>query len=170
MKKYLALISAFIFSAQLLWIGQAYDDHSTSLDTIPDFILPSMDIDGITINQDDLKHQDIRVINFFASWCGPCKVEHPLLMELADKGVDILGIDFQDDPDMARNFLETQGNPYLLTAGDPDATLGPSWGITSIPQTYVINEEGRVLFHKSGRLNAEDVVSHIQPLLASMKE
>jgi cytochrome c biogenesis protein CcmG, thiol:disulfide interchange protein DsbE len=170
MKKYLALISAIIFSAQLIWIEQSYNDHSTSLDAIPDFILPSMDIDGITISQDDLKHQEIRVINFFASWCGPCKVEHPLLMDLADDGVDILGVDFQDNTDMAKDFLNTQGNPYLLTASDPGGTLGPSWGITSIPQTYVIDEDGQVLFHKSGRLNAEDVANRIQPLLASMKE
>ena len=169
MRKYLALISVLILSVQLIWIGYAYNDSSPSLDVIPDFNLPSMDIDGVMINQEDLKHQEIRVINFFASWCGPCKVEHPILMELARNDITILGIDFQDNPKLAKNFLISQGNPYLLTAADQSGSLGPSWEITSIPQTYIINENGQVLYHKSGRLNAEDVKNRIHPLLSSME-
>ncbi|MBT5074447.1 MAG: redoxin family protein [Kordiimonadaceae bacterium] len=173
MKKYLILIALLIFCIQITWIWTAHDNLSVSansISNIPEFNLPSLDVDGIMISQKDLSYQGIHVINFFASWCGPCKVEHPFLMDLAERGIDILGIDFQDNPDLAKDFLKAQGSPYLLTAIDAMGELGPTWGINSIPQTYVINDAGQVLFHKSGRLIREDIENHINPLLLAIKE
>ncbi len=92
-------------------------------------------------------------------------MEHPLLMDLANKEVAILGIDFQDDQVLAQDFLEKAGNPYQITVWDNTGKLGPTWGIYSIPQTFLINSEGRVLYHKSGRLNSDDIKNNIQPLL-----
>ncbi len=168
MRRYLLLIPGVIFMVQIYWItvnNSQNDTFVVPFDHIPDFTLPSLDIDEVVISEEDVGHQKIRVINFFASWCGPCKVEHPFLLELADEDVDMLGIAFQDGKEQAKQFLIAAENPYLMTALDQNGTLGLDWGIDSIPQTYLLNENGKVIYHKSGRLRREDLDNIVLPLL-----
>ncbi len=167
MRQYLLLIPGIIFIFQLYWITNTENQKSelaASFVRLPEFNLPSLDIEGITLNNSDIENQNIRVVNFFASWCGPCKMEHPFLLELADKDIDMLGIAFQDKEELAKKFLLDTGNPYLLTALDQVGELGPVWEISSIPQTFVLNENGSVIYHKSGRLKREDIDHDILPL------
>ncbi len=172
MKRYLIIISGLIFCWQIIWIFSS-DDGPVSSEKpaahIPDFSLPSLSEPSQSIIRSDLKDQNIRIINFFASWCGPCRIEHPLLLELEQKGLPILGINFQDRQNSALLFLKNIGNPYKLTAWDKTGKLGARWGIMSIPQTFVIDEQGKILYHKSGRLHSDDITNHILPLLQGSK-
>ncbi len=180
MKKYLLIISGLILIGQFLLI-MAFQDNSNypgyeypgpeysipeySGQMLPDLALPDLFDPNRQINSKDIKSQNIRIINFFASWCGPCKIEHPLLMALTEKKMAILGINYLDGQATAAAFLKDKGNPYKLIAWDPKGSTEESWGIVSIPQTFVINEKGEILYHKSGRLHPEDVTEEILPLL-----
>lgn len=165
MKKYLLLIPALILCGQFFWLLAPLSDNNRKALTVPNFSLPALIDPEQTITHSDIKFQNIRIINFFASWCGPCKIEHPLLMELKKNNHPILGINYQDTRESALLFLENTGNPYQLSAWDKKGMTGLSWGIMSIPQTYVIDANGLILYHKSGRLLPQDIDKHILPLL-----
>ena len=168
MRQYLLLLSGIIFCVQIYWIAYVEPPKDTldiPFSQVPEFNLPSLDIAGININKSDITNQNIRVINFFASWCAPCRVEHPYLLELASHDVDMLGIAYQDKEELAKKFLIDTDNPYLLTALDQNGVLGREWGISSIPQTFILDENGTIIYHKSGRLKRGDMDSDILPLL-----
>lgn len=168
MKKYLLIISGLILCGQTYWIMMPMNSAPPLTEAkvvFPDFTLPSLFNSQQIISPSELKKGNITVINFFASWCGPCKIEHPLLMELTRQGVSILGINYQDSEKSAQRFLKEKGNPYKLTAWDKKGTMGMRWGIMSIPQTFVINKKGHILYHRSGRLHPENITNDILPLL-----
>lgn len=162
MKKYLLLISGLILCGQFFWILSPSSNSRSVKPEIPNFSLPSLYAPDETITRSDLKAQNIKIINFFASWCGPCIVEHPLLMDLQKKNLQILGINYQDEKKAALMFLQDKGNPYTLSGQD---ITGLNWRVESIPQTFVINDDGEILYHKSGRILPEDIAMHILPLV-----
>lgn len=169
MRKLLLLVSVFILYTQVSWIfadNLLRDQQPQEIAIVPEFSLPILDNAEVTIDRSDLAGQNIRIVNFFASWCAPCKIEHPLLMDLADQNINILGIDYRDSPERAKQFLRDRGNPFHLTAIDQKGETGANWGFSSIPQTFVIDNQGRVLFHQVGRLNPDVIERSILPLLA----
>lgn len=169
MRRLLLLISAFILYTQISWIfadNLKREQQPWEIVEVPEFSLPSLDDPSVTISRSNLAAQNIRVVNFFASWCAPCKIEHPLLMDLAAKDVKMIGIDYRDNPERAKQFLKAQGDPFHLTAVDKNGDAGADWGFSVIPQTFVIDDQNRVLFHQVGRLNPEVIERSISPLLA----
>ncbi|HEC00245.1 MAG: DsbE family thiol:disulfide interchange protein [Emcibacter sp.] len=171
MKKYLIVLAALLFLGQIFWITQSHDaaiETGKNVARFPDFTLPSLFEPDKNIVHADLEAQNIKIVNFFASWCGPCKVEHPLLMDLAEKNLAILGINYQDSQKAARLFLKNKGNPYQITAWDERGNQGMKWGIMSIPQTFVIDQKGHILYHKSGRLHPDDITKYILPLFKNI--
>ncbi len=97
------------------------------------------------------------VINFWASWCTPCLAEHPHLMNLAaQESLDLHGINYKDTQEDALQFLRRHGNPFSLVGVDEDGRAGIDWGITGVPETFVISPEGRVLDHVGGPLTEDD--------------
>lgn len=93
---------------------------------------------------------EVMLVNFWASWCGPCRIEHPVLMELAARGVPIIGINYKDDPEDARAFLAELGDPYVAVGADVTGRTGIDWGIYGVPETFIINAEGRILLRFPG--------------------
>jgi len=87
------------------------------------------------------------LVNFWASWCTPCLQEHPLLMELARSGVTIVGINYKDEPEAARQWLARHGNPFARIAQDRDGRVGLDWGVYGVPETFVL-DEAQVIRHK----------------------
>jgi cytochrome c biogenesis protein CcmG/thiol:disulfide interchange protein DsbE len=85
------------------------------------------------------------LINIFASWCGPCAVEHPYLMSLRKQGVRIIGIAYKDKPADTANFLTTRGDPYELVLTDPDRVAGVEFGISGISETFVVDSKGQII-------------------------
>jgi cytochrome c biogenesis protein CcmG/thiol:disulfide interchange protein DsbE len=104
-------------------------------------------------------------VNLFASWCAPCKVEHPLLLELEQSYPDqIYGLLYDDLPEKGRGFLKRLGNPYTAVALDPDGQGGLDFGLTGVPETFVISPEGKILLHIRGPLDT-DSINQISSLL-----
>jgi cytochrome c biogenesis protein CcmG, thiol:disulfide interchange protein DsbE len=111
------------------------------------------------------------LINFFASWCLPCRAEHPLLMNIPrELGVPLYGIDYKDKPDDAGKFLSELGNPYGRIGADSDGRVGIDFGVYGVPETYVIDKAGRIRLRHVGPLTPEDVAKEIAPLVLALKK
>lgn len=107
----------------------------------------------------------VYVINFFASWCTPCRAEHPLLMALEADGVEIVGVAYKDRPDAAARFLAQLGNPYADVGLDPNGRFALEVGTTGVPETFVIGADGAIIAVHRGPLTAEDIQDKILPAL-----
>jgi cytochrome c biogenesis protein CcmG/thiol:disulfide interchange protein DsbE len=112
-----------------------------------------------------LRTGEVTLVNVWASWCGPCRVEHPRLTELAAAGVPVVGINYKDQPEHALGFLDELGDPYAAIAADPAGRIGLDWGIYGVPETFVVDGDGAILLRHPGPLTPEIVKSRIAPLL-----
>jgi cytochrome c biogenesis protein CcmG, thiol:disulfide interchange protein DsbE len=105
------------------------------------------------------------VINFFASWCAPCRLEHPMLLELAKEGVPILGVAYKDEPTKTARMLALSGDPFQAVGMDPTGRFALELGITGVPETYVVDAEGKLSVLHRSVLTAEVVENEIRPAL-----
>lgn len=136
---------------------------------VPAFDLPAVAGTKAGLSSDDLKGRP-QLVNIWASWCIPCRVEHPALMRLAgEHGVLIRGIDYKDKPEDAAAYLEENGNPYTGIGADRDGRVGIEWGTYGVPETYVIDRDGRIRYRHVGPLMPEDVEERILPILAELE-
>ncbi|HYB10849.1 MAG TPA: DsbE family thiol:disulfide interchange protein [Alphaproteobacteria bacterium] len=133
----------------------------------PKFNLPAL-IDGKPgLSSADLKGKPV-LVNVFASWCVPCKEEHPILMDLAKEGVVLYGIDYKDKPEDARQLLAAMGDPYERIGADRDGSTGIDWGVYGVPETYVVDSTGTIRYKQVGPLDREAVEGVIRPLLSRL--
>jgi cytochrome c biogenesis protein CcmG/thiol:disulfide interchange protein DsbE len=132
----------------------------------PAFQLAGLNGDGIA--RDALKGRPV-LINFFASWCVPCREEHPLLMRLAgQEHVPLYGIDYKDRPEAARSLLAEFGDPYRAIGMDRDGRVGLDFGVYGVPETYVLDGGGHIRKRFVGPLTAERVNKELLPLLKAL--
>jgi cytochrome c biogenesis protein CcmG/thiol:disulfide interchange protein DsbE len=131
----------------------------------PAFTLPPLDglaRDGKPVpglSTDALKGR-VTLVNVWASWCAPCREEHPLLVELAkDPSVTLVGINYKDQPDNARRFLGALGNPFAAVGVDANGRAAIDWGVYGVPETFVIAPDGTNAYKHVGPLTAESLVS-----------
>lgn len=110
------------------------------------------------------------VINVFASWCTPCRAEHPQLMALQAGGVEIVGIAYKDRPEATQRFLDELGNPFADVGMDRDGRFGLELGITGAPETFVIGADGAIRAVYRGPLTPEVVEEVVLPALADRRE
>jgi cytochrome c biogenesis protein CcmG/thiol:disulfide interchange protein DsbE len=109
------------------------------------------------------------VINFFASWCVPCRIEHPLLMRLASEDhLPLYGIAYKDKPDDSEKLLATYGDPYRQVGVDRTGSVGLDFGVYGVPETYVIDSAGVIQRRFVGPLTAETVAKDLLPLLKTL--
>jgi len=109
------------------------------------------------ILKDVLKSNKIKIINFWASWCLPCEVEHPILMGLSKKSdFIIIGVNYKDTEKGSAEFLNEKGNPYDLIVIDDEGMMGIEMGLTGVPETFVVNEEGKIIYRIVGPINNEN--------------
>jgi cytochrome c biogenesis protein CcmG/thiol:disulfide interchange protein DsbE len=126
-------------------------------------------LNGGGIARDTLKGQPV-LINFFASWCLPCREEHPLLMRLAkQEHVPLYGIDYKDKPEAARSLLQEFGDPYRAIGIDRDGRVGLDFGVYGVPETYVLDSSGHIRKRFVGPLTAEEVNNELLPLLKALQ-
>ncbi len=145
----------FIVLASMLYWGLGRDPNampSVLVDKpVPLFNLPSLDIPLESavdepeplVNQSVFKGQ-VTLLNVWATWCPSCRIEHPFLLELAERGVPIIGLDYKDENAKARLWLEEYGNPYQLVIVDQQGKLGLDLGVFGAPETYLIDSEGLI--------------------------
>jgi cytochrome c biogenesis protein CcmG, thiol:disulfide interchange protein DsbE len=106
------------------------------------------------------------LVNFFASWCTPCLAEHPLLERLAKKeGITIIGVAWKNKPEEARAWLKRLGDPFTAAGYDLDGSMAVNWGLSGVPETFLIDAHGIVRLHIRAPILEKDVESRILPLL-----
>jgi cytochrome c biogenesis protein CcmG/thiol:disulfide interchange protein DsbE len=99
------------------------------------------------------------LVNFFASWCPPCEVEHPVLMEMAAQGIPIVGVAYKDAPPQTQAFLTRLGDPFTEHLVDRDGRAGVEFGVTGVPETYLVAADGTILAKHAGPLTADDAAA-----------
>lgn len=135
---------------------------------VPEFSLPGIQDETPSLSSTDLQGK-VSVVNVFASWCAPCRQEHPLLMKLADQNVvPVYGLNYKDAPDGARLWLERLGNPYARIGSDRDGSVAEAWELYALPQTIVVDKTGRTAFVHSGALDEIVLKETILPLVSTL--
>lgn len=109
--------------------------------------------------------QGVTVVNFWASWCPPCRAEHPTLLRLAESGVRVIGVNIDDEPGAARDYIDGAGNPFAAIVFDPKLRVAAGWGVTAPPQSFIIDAEGRVAAAFRGALIGSDFEQRFVPAL-----
>jgi len=127
---------------------------------MPDLTLPSLD-DGKPLRLKDSLGEGPILVNFFASWCGPCEIEQPTLMALKADGVRIVGVAYEDVPprgshEEARGFLTRLGDPFVRRLTDDDGRAGIEFGLTGVPETYLVGRDGVIIAKHTGPLTLEE--------------
>lgn len=137
---------------------------------VPEFDLPPIaGRDGPGLADEDLEGR-VSLVNVFASWCVPCRHEHPLLMRLAEQGVTIYGINYKDEPKRAREWLAELGDPFAAIGADTTGRVGIEWGVYGVPETYVVDAAGRIRHRHVGPLMAKDLDETLMPMIATLSE
>ena len=168
------LLPAALFAVLLVVfaVGLRHDPHllpSALIDRpAPEFALP-----GLYDAAEGLSRQDLggeaTLVNFFASWCAPCREEHAELMALARRpGVTLEGVAYKDKPEDARRFLDRLGNPYHRIGVDRNGATAIDFGVYGVPETYVVDGGGHIRYRQVGPLSPEDVAGKILPLLGQI--
>jgi cytochrome c biogenesis protein CcmG/thiol:disulfide interchange protein DsbE len=132
---------------------------------VPTFEQPAIEgMPGEGLSSTDLEGE-VSLVNVFASWCVPCRAEHPLLMGLAERGVVINGIDYKDPAEQAARWLGELGNPFARIGADRDGRVAIDFGVYGVPETFVIDRKGRIRHKHVGPVQARDLEETLLPLL-----
>ena len=108
------------------------------------------------------------LVNFFASWCIPCRAEHPLLAGLTGKGFVLVGVNYKDKPEDAKAWLDRLGDPYDVLVADRQGQTGIDFGVYGVPETYVLDKTGHIRKRFVGPLTAQQVDKELLPLLQEL--
>jgi len=136
----------------------------------PEFALPALATSGLPA----LASADLRnlsrpvVVNFWASWCVPCIIEHPQLMELHRQGVPVLGVNYKDRLREAQGFLTRHGNPFQKLGVDQPGRVSIDWGVYGVPETYILDRNGNIRWRWAGPIMPEILAQDVRPLLARL--
>ncbi len=172
----LLLLPVVMFTGfgMLLWLGLTRENP----DELPSAMIgqpaPNLDLVPLVEGQPvpdaaDLLKPGIKLVNFWASWCAPCRAEHPMLIEIAAMGVPIYGVNYKDIPANALRFLDVLGNPFTKIGADSGRTA-LDWGLYGVPETFVIDGKGKVLLRYPGPVTQRIFDERIKPLLEAAQE
>ena len=173
---YLVPVVIFVGLAWLLYIGLFQGPPSLLPSPLvgkpaPDISLPALDAEAQNFNRAELGQGRPIIVNFWASWCVPCRLEHSTLMALAArKGVVLYGVDYKESlygrsAKDARDFLTDLGNPFSKINQDQEGSVSIDWGVTGVPETFVIDSKGIIRVHYAGPLNEQELERLILPAL-----
>ena len=155
------IFSFVIFLLSIFMLALKRDNNYSTKNLIgskiSSFQLPSLRNSNF-ITDEDLKKNQFTLINFFASWCAPCRIEHKYLVRLNDqnKNIKIIGVNFKDNKNNALNFLDSLGDPYSFVAKDSDGKASILFGIYGIPESIIINKELEVIKKIVGPIDQKD--------------
>ncbi len=137
---------------------------------IPQFDLPPVQGRTLGLSSGDLRGE-VSLVNVFASWCVACREEHPLLLEVSHKGlVPIHGLDYKDKPADAAAWLDSLGDPYRRTGADIAGRVGIDWGVYGVPETFVIDRQGRIAYKQIGPITREVLEQTLLPLVERLRQ
>ena len=172
----LAPLIAFAALAGLLYLRLGAGDASRLPSALIGQAAPALDQpglgDGPGLADSDLRQGHVTIVNFFASWCVPCHVEHEFLLALANdpvmkgEGVELVGVAQKDSTENIRRFLGASGDPYAKVGLDSDGRAGIEWGVYGVPETFIVRGDGVIAYKATGPMSAETVESVIKPEIA----
>jgi cytochrome c biogenesis protein CcmG/thiol:disulfide interchange protein DsbE len=175
---FLVPLGLFLGLALILSIGLRLGDPGELPSALigapaPDFVLPPIEgappvLPGLA--KADLEKGQVILLNVWASWCGPCRIEHPVLMDIAASGeVALYGLNYKDEAPEALNFLAALGNPYSRSGADKSGRVGIDFGVYGVPETFVINGQGEIIYKHVGPLTARSWKNDIRPIVEAAK-
>ena len=126
------------------------------------------ELQGPVVTDDTLREPGVKLVNFWASWCTPCRAEHPILMEISET-VPVYGINYKDDASNALGFLDELGNPYAGLGADATGRVGIDWGVYGVPETYVIDGEGIIRLRFAGPITQDIYEKRILPAIEAAR-
>jgi cytochrome c biogenesis protein CcmG, thiol:disulfide interchange protein DsbE len=141
-------------------IGPSQDTELNDRGPVPPFVLEGL-------SDSDLRGE-ARLVVLFASWCAPCRAEHPVIMNLS-KSVPVYGIDVTDQPGGLEAYLKKGGNPYRKIGIDDTGEVGIAWGATGLPTSFIVNAEGRIVWRHDGPMSAEVANNVVLPLMKKLQ-
>lgn len=166
---WLVLLPVIVFAAlaALFWkglSGKPNEIPSVLINKpVPDFVLnpvPGLPVQGFA--SADLQQGKVTVVNVWASWCAPCRVEHPLLTELAKRpDIQLFGINYKDEPENAVSFLGTLGQPFARVGADRDGRTAIDFGVYGVPETFIVDGQGMIRYKHIGPLTAEAIAGEM---------
>lgn len=155
MNRIALFIPLVVFAVLSLFLFKGLDRDPTELpsalvgEPFPAFVLPSLSNEQKLLTERDLDSKVV-LVNVWATWCFACRIEHPMLNQLAAEGVRIIGLNYKDQNDKALQWLEQRGNPYLFNIVDAEGSLGFDLGVTGAPETYLVDAQGIIRYRRVG--------------------
>ena len=170
--KFVIPLVLFVALAAFLAVGLTRDPREVPSPFIgraaPAFKLERLHDANAVFTPEEMRGK-VWLLNVWASWCVSCKVEHPLLVELAkSNAVPIVGLDYKDTRDEGLRWLQRMGDPYALSAFDVDGKVGIDYGVYGVPETFVIDKQGVIRFKQIGALTPEVLRDKVLPLLRKL--
>lgn len=155
--------------AALFYVGMFRDDPDSLPSTFIGQPAPEVTAEPLPgfapVTRADLAAGEVTILNFWASWCPPCRAEHPVLLELAEAGHHMIAVNFKDDAENAVSYIEDEGNPFEAIAFDPKGRTAIDWGVTAPPETFILDAEGTVLYRFAGPIVGSDYEQRFLPEL-----
>lgn len=175
-RRLLFLLPALAFVAVGVFLGLGLTRDPTVLPStligrpVPTFSLPPVQGRTLGLSSRDLKGE-VSLVNVFASWCTACRLEHPVFMRLKAEGVvPIHGINYKDRPEDAAAWLDELGDPYTRTGADRNGRVAIDWGVYGVPETFVVDRDGKIVFKQVGPVTPEAYREKIAPLLPELRQ
>ena len=136
---------------------------------LPAFNLPPIEGEGTALSNSDLAGK-VALLNVWASWCPPCRVEHPILMGIAAAGVPIYGVNYKDKPDEAKRFLAQLGNPFVAIGADRTGKLAIDLGVYGYPETFIVDAKGVIRYRHAGPISKPDWEQTLLPIVMKLRQ
>ncbi len=172
MNRFVLPLAGFLLMAGLLGYGLSLDPKKVPSPLIdkqaPAFSLAMLEQPSRELSTADMVGQ-VWVLNVWASWCVSCRAEHEVITRLAGRNlVPVVGLNYKDDPDDAKRWLQQFGNPYATSVIDRDGRVGIDWGVYGVPETFVIGADGLIKYKHIGPVSHESLEEKIMPVLKEL--
>jgi cytochrome c biogenesis protein CcmG/thiol:disulfide interchange protein DsbE len=167
-------LAIFVALVAFLYVGLFRDPREVPSPLIgkpaPAFALHQLHAPDKTLTTADMRGK-VWLLNVWASWCESCRVEHPLLVEMARQQIaPIIGLNYKDKDDLGKAWLAERGDPYAVSVVDADGRVGIDWGVYGVPETFVVDKAGVIRYKQIGAITVDALQKKIVPLIRELQK